>query len=175
MRRTHPRVPKCSLTRYDTISGPHNVVRLYADQHPDDIIGLVLVDSVHEQQAQRLRERLSPDSWAEIARLYGSNNPEQMDFEASAAQAAKAGNLGSVPLAVLQADHQQTNPAEAGISEETATETDEIMQELWPQLQRDLANLSTISSHTVVTDSGHFIQTDNPTAVVDAVRSVLTQ
>jgi pimeloyl-ACP methyl ester carboxylesterase len=51
------------------------VVRLYASEYPDEVVGLVLVDSTH------------PNQW--------------MDIRTSAAQVRAAGNFGDKPLVVL--------------------------------------------------------------------------
>ena len=48
-----------------------------------------------------------------------------------------------------------------------------MMHEIWQDLQRDLANLSSNSVYMVVESSGHFIQRDQPEVVVDAIRRVL--
>ena len=42
-------------------------------------------------------------------------------------------------------------------------------REIWQDLQRDLANLSSNSVYSVVESSGHFIQRDQPEVVVDAI------
>ncbi len=44
-----------------------------------------------------------------------------------------------------------------------------------PHLQGEFAALSTNSTHTVVDGSGHFIQTKDPDAVLEAIRSILRQ
>ena len=147
------------------------VVRLYADQHPEDVVGMVLVDSTHEDQVQLLQRRLSAASWSEVAGLFEADNPEHMDFEASTHQVARTTPLGDLPLVVLEADHQQTDAGAAEISAVAAAEIDSVMRQLWPELQVDLAALSTVGRHVRVKASGHFIQIDNPGAVVDAIRS----
>jgi len=150
------------------------VVRLFAAQHPDDIVGVVLVDSSHQEQPAQLQSRVSAAAWDEVSVFFGADNPENMDFTASASQVRRAQSLGSLPLVVLEATEQATNTTEAGISETTATEIDTAMSSLWPELQADLATLSTEGTHRVVTDSGHFIHEDNPTAVVAAITNVLS-
>lgn len=86
---------------------------------------------------------------------------------------AGAGDLGDLSLALLDAGQQESDAQEAEISLAPAAEIDRTMAELWPRLQSDLARLSTTSRHTEVERSAHFIQNDDPTAVVDAVHRVL--
>jgi pimeloyl-ACP methyl ester carboxylesterase len=47
------------------------------------------------------------------------------------------------------------------------------LHEIWQDLQRELAKLSSNSVYSVVESSGHFIQRDQPEVVVDAIRWVL--
>jgi pimeloyl-ACP methyl ester carboxylesterase len=150
-----------------------HVVRLFADQRPDEVVGVVLVDSTHEDQVDLLRQHLSPGAWAEVSGLFGTDNPERMDFAASAGEVAQAGDLADLPLVVLEATVQQSDAEGAGISPATAAEIDRVMAERWPDLQSDLARLSTTSRHAAVEGSGHFIQNDDPQAVVDAVHWTL--
>ncbi len=149
------------------------VVRLFAAQQPDDVVGVVLVDSAHEDQVTVLRRALSSQGWAAIEPFFRAGNPERMDFEASADQLKIAGGLGEIPLEVLEAGQQETPAAGAGISPSIAVEIDGVMRTHWPRLQADLASLSSNGHRRVVGASGHFIQIDQPEAVVDAVDEVL--
>ena len=55
----------------------------------------------------------------------------------------------------------------------TRPEAGPRLHEIWQDLQRDLANLSSNSVFSVVESSGHFIQRDQPEVMVDAIRRVL--
>ena len=55
----------------------------------------------------------------------------------------------------------------------TRPEAGPRLHEIWQDLQRDLANLSSNSVYRVVGSSGHFIQRDQPEVVIDAIRWVL--
>lgn len=145
------------------------VVRLFVDEHPDDVVAMVLVDSSHEEQTERqaqlLEQLLSPEAWAEISQAgeVGAN-PERMGVEASGTQVAAAGKLGDLPLIVLEA---------GGHDLQEQDEVQQAMADLWSTLQGELASLSTNSAHIVVPDSGHFIQTEQPDVVIDAIRSAI--
>ncbi len=150
------------------------VVRLFTNQHPDDVIGVVLVDSTHEDQPHRLHNSLSSEAWKELSIFFGSDNPENIDFTASADLVRATRDLGSRPLVVLEATEQSTDADDADITQATADEIDTAMADLWPELQADLALLSTAGTHQVVHGSGHFIQNDNPQAVTDAITRVIS-
>jgi len=149
------------------------VVRLFADQHPDDVVGMVLVDSTHEDQTARVRAEVSPKTWSEVAGFFGSDNSENIDLEASSAQVAATDDLGSLPLVVLEAGQEETETPPPGISQAAADEVDAVMRSLANELQLDLADLSTNGTHVLVEESGHFIQIDRHDAVIDAINSVL--
>ena len=49
------------------------------------------------------------------------------------------------------------------------------MHNVWQELQKDLARLSSNSKFVAVEDSGHFIQVDRPQVVTDAIRELVEQ
>jgi pimeloyl-ACP methyl ester carboxylesterase len=88
------------------------VVRLYASTYPDEVVGLVLVDSAHEDYYAAVREALLPEQLAEYDRAIEQGPAELADYadrelldpDASADQmreAAAASPLRPLPLAVL--------------------------------------------------------------------------
>ncbi len=86
----------------------------------------------------------------------------QSDWEASAAQVRAAGTLGDMPLVLLaRSDHR---PSESPVSDE--------MEALLIELEHKLLELSTNTTYMIAADSGHFIQREQPEAVVDAIRRV---
>ena len=49
------------------------VVRLYASMYPDEVVGMVLLDSTHEDVWLRFQEALTPAQWAEFEALTVTN------------------------------------------------------------------------------------------------------
>jgi len=153
--------------------------RLYVYQYPEEIAGLVLVDGSHQDQFTRIGEALpepkpdSPDSHKGFYHLWAgggwrdpASSPDNVDFVTSLEQLRDIGSLGDLPMVVLA--------SEAFLREApTRPEAGPRLHAIWQDLQRDLANLSSNSVYTVVEGSGHFIQRDQPEAVVDAIRRVL--
>jgi pimeloyl-ACP methyl ester carboxylesterase len=89
---------------------------------------------------------------------------------ASAAQlAASRRSYGDLPLIVLSAgiDGGKNLPPEFDDGERAAFDN------VWADLHRDQASLSTIGERRIVPGAGHGIQTDAPQAVIDAIREVL--
>lgn len=146
------------------------VVRLYASTYPDDVVGLVLVDSAHEDYYAAARQLMTPAQWDAFARPAANPdypNLERIDTEASAAEmreAASASPLQPMPLIVLT--HGQ--PFEWGPDFPAAA-----LEDLWPPLQENLASLVPDARLVVAKESGHFIQVQQPGLVIEAIRQVV--
>jgi pimeloyl-ACP methyl ester carboxylesterase len=86
----------------------------------------------------------------------------------SAAEAATAGKLGDMPLAVLSEDPDQPQP-------DLPEDLLKPASDAWQQMQEELAQLSTRSTRVIAKNSGHFIQFDRPDVVIEAVRKIVNQ
>lgn len=163
------------LLRTAAITGPYVMVghslggahvRLFASRHPRDVIGMVLVDSSHEDQATRLSAtgytpRPEPDPPSEP-------NPDRTDMLASLMEVGQAPWRANIPLVVLS--HGRKIAVDSpGITQEQAQRVEEI----WLQLQRELASRSSEGRLIVAQRSGHFVQSDEPQLVIDAIRDVV--
>lgn len=93
---------------------------------------------------------------------------EMQSFSQSAAEAAAAGSLGDLPLAVLS--HDPDRP-----SSEMPTDLAKQVNAEWEKMQEELAHLSTRGTRTVAKNSAHYIQFDRPDVVIDAVHGVVEQ
>jgi pimeloyl-ACP methyl ester carboxylesterase len=93
---------------------------------------------------------------------------EMKEFRQSAAQAAAAGSLGELPLAVLS--HDPDKP-----SAELPADLAKATNDSWEKMQEEMAHLSTRGRQLIAKNSGHYIQLDRPDIVIDAVRSVVDQ
>ncbi|MDP9184604.1 MAG: alpha/beta hydrolase [Actinomycetota bacterium] len=130
------------------------VSRLFAATYPDETIGLVLIESSHEDEIVPYRRYFRDDpkeaDWVDGGDL--------LDIDATAAALrAKARDFGSMPLIVIRAE----------------TYDDVLSESLWRRTQADLATLSTDGIEIEASHSGHFVQDDNPDVVVGAVRAVV--
>ena len=158
-----------------SVGGMH--VRVFAHDHPEEVVGMVLVDSSHPDQFLRARERLGADDWAIMERsvrtAHADPDKEPSDWELSSAFARQAGNLGIRPLRVLSHDPA----AQTGCmgSDCVSAAGNVIWESLWQELQVELASLSLTSERVVVAGSGHYIQGEQPDRVIDAIREVVDQ
>jgi pimeloyl-ACP methyl ester carboxylesterase len=176
-------------------------VRLYASLYRGDVAGIVLVDSSHPEQQKRLSPVVNDldAGWVREQEFFEFTMPfgmprllgfcgddaevraaecnfhnvresvtELKSISESAAQTARTGSLGDIPLAVLSSDPDRSEP---DLPEDLVKPTNDA----WQQMQTELAQLSTRSTHTIVRNSGHYIQLDQPAAVIEAVKRVVDQ
>lgn len=155
-------------------------VRLYAAAHSEDVIGVVLVDAVHENWWDRAQALLPPPTAADSPRLQNfrafmtneyripAQTPEGIDIPATAAQVAGAGDLGKRPLLVLVAGIPTV--VAPGLPADLETQLNALLQQTLPE---QLLTLSSFSMRLPVDDSGHNIPQEQPDAVVVAIRTML--
>jgi len=155
-------------------------VRLYASTYPDEVSGMVLVDSSSEDQVDRLKQIIPPELFDSF--VLASQNPpadaiaaypqlERILIEESSNQvrAAMAQQpMRPMPLVVLTRGMPASAEAELppGISADA-------LDDVWEQLQRQLAQLVPGARQVIATDSGHYIWLSQPELVIDATRAVV--
>lgn len=176
-------------------------VRLYASLYRSEVAGIVLIDSAHPEQIKRFppaindlnasdlrqQEFLAAITPFGIPRLLGFcgkdveirtaecnfKNAWEIVFEEkalpeSAAQTAATGSLGDLPLVVLSHDPNSPQP-------DLPEDLVKPLNDVWAQMQDELARLSTRSTHVVAKNSGHYIQLDRPDLVIETVREIARQ
>jgi pimeloyl-ACP methyl ester carboxylesterase len=140
------------------------IARLYASQFPEEVRGMVLVDSYSENECLRMRqifiESIGRSPKAE------STSPEDLNLDAMDEQARKEHWKAQIPLIVLSRAAPKPAPT---------SPMDIRLEAVREELQEELAPRSKISDHRVIAGAGHFIQYDRPQAVILAVRDVLAQ
>lgn len=157
------------------------VARLYASEFPEDVVGMVLLDSTHEDVWLRFQEALPPDQWAEFEALTVTNQ-ELLDAYPAAEewytaplrddattgqvrQARKDAPLHPMPLIVVAHGIPFGDPFPGWPSAK--------MEAVMTALQEDLATLVPNSRLEVATESGHNIHQDQPELVIGAIRQVV--
>jgi pimeloyl-ACP methyl ester carboxylesterase len=132
--------------------------RWYANQYPDELVGMVLIDAVHENKYERFEKILSEEQanrmWVSIKDP--SKNDENIDRIASMEQVHSKQAVFDFPLIVLT----------------RATDTDE-MNIIETSLQAEFLKLSSKSKQYFSKSDDHFIQNSEPDLVVDSIRQVV--
>lgn len=156
------------------------LMRLYAHSHPREVAGLVLVDSLHDDQFDAIGPSFPPESDTDLpalrqARAFWNGDwrdpastVERIDFPASFAQTRPIASLGHLPTRVIVAGTFRNHPLIPPAYRET-------LQRRWDALQQQFLRLSSAAILTTVGSSGHFVQTDAPRAVIEAVDSLLDE
>jgi len=143
------------------------LVRLYATRYPSEVAGLILVDSSHEQQLTRFATLPPPPAASTPPALLASINPETIDLAGTSAELAKAPWRANIPLVVLSRGLWFKTPTPSADPSAAARLT------IWQELHRELATRSPQAELVVAKNSGHYIQNDEPTLVIEAVRRVV--
>lgn len=186
-----------TMVKSAEINGPYIIVghsfggftaQLFAKTYTDETAGIVLVDSSHPQQVDRLakldlfetenrriitgRSEVIKEDSSELQKKWHMLNSRrkavfaQMDelkyFQDSADEVSNAGPMPDIPLAVLT----------RGISQLPTLENSESMEDVWLAMQIDLANSSQQGYQKIIPNSGHNIHIDKPDAVVNSVLEI---
>jgi pimeloyl-ACP methyl ester carboxylesterase len=139
--------------------------QLYARSHPDQVAGLVLVESNHPREAEQFEAHLTR---AQIAADHAetNSNPEGIDVYTSFEQVRATGRLPHVPLVVVTAGRSDGWPPGWDAA---------LFDRLRAEQQADLAHMVPGGKQVVASNSGHDVPDQQPEVVVDAIRTVLAQ
>lgn len=147
------------------------IVRLYASTYPKEVAGMVLVDAIPET----MQTLLSRGEWEKYNQLI-TEKPSQfakykdletIDFTASFDQVRKAKPLRNMPFIVLSRD----KPSEIGGN--SSVDFEISIEKAWKKGQNLLAKLMPSARQITKTQSGHYIQLEQPQMVIEAIRSVV--
>ena len=137
-------------------------VELYARLYPDEVAGVVLVDSRHPEFTARCEQVLGEGECG-VPGLMQLIMPGYMKRELD--RAAKTADQ-------LRATSPFPNIELVVLSRSMGEESDEFL-ELWLETQREYPKLTHRSVHIVSEKSGHYVHRDDPQAVIEAVWGVV--
>jgi len=149
-------------------------VRVFARTYPDEVAGIVLVDSAHPDQLAKFASILPPEEPGEAMPLkllrHGPSttlSTEAIDFRACAEQARGVMTIGLKPLVIVSQSPHALGPPGIPLP------MWEKMRIVWSDLQDNLLRLSALSTQVLATHAGHQIQVEEPGLVVNAILSVV--
>jgi pimeloyl-ACP methyl ester carboxylesterase len=178
-------------------------MQLYASQYPNEVAGMVLVDSSHENQFSRkdlpqippflplLIKALTPFGVARIINKIAEppNLPPDIEKERAAIYSrtrsmyAVADEMSAIPASVaqlraapMQLGDKPLIVLTRGMKEAipfSSPEEAERVDQAWREFQVDLARRSSKGKQIIAEKSGHYIQFYQPELVIDAVRQVI--
>lgn len=172
------------------------IARVYAQHYPSQVSGIVLIDSSHVDEADRIQPpgdgylpyfpRLIP-ILAQAFRPIGllrltladrflspfeprtfAESTKEMFYE-SLLEARTVRTLGDIPLIVLTAGRHRINPPESPIEARQQL----VWETKWIEAQKQLARLSTHSQQRVFPNADHDLTRDRPREILDAVHEVV--
>ena len=133
-------------------------VSVYAHEYPEEVAGLVLVDSTPVDYRERFLPTMTSD-FQEAYRKQFVREGNYEEFMESLGQLKEYEETLSMPVIVLSAgkkDHYS-----------------EASQELWNDMQRELALISSKGECVLAKNSAHYIQRDEPQVVIKAVEKLI--
>jgi pimeloyl-ACP methyl ester carboxylesterase len=160
-----------SLLEASGASGPYVLVghsfgglnlRLFTSLYPDEVAGLVLIEATPVDFPMREQERRSQLERAKLGTVLAlgpsAMRYEMESIERSAEQVREAGSLPEVPIVVLSS----VRPEESA-----------PFRSMWLNMQKEMALRLSARRHVVAERSGHYVQSDEPQLVVDAIRQLV--
>ncbi|HDR7671645.1 alpha/beta fold hydrolase [Bacillus wiedmannii] len=133
--------------------------RLFATFYPEDMLGIVLVDSTPENYKEDFLPIMSNEfQEAYYKQFVYESSYEEFTFSLSEVDRC-CKSMNDIPLVVLAAGKKAFYSQAAQLK--------------WLQLQEELLRLSSNNKFVIAEQSGHYIQKDEPHYVIDAVRWII--
>jgi pimeloyl-ACP methyl ester carboxylesterase len=141
------------------------ITQLYASTHPDDVAGLVLVESNHPDEVEQFEAKLTK---AQIAADHDETdaNDEGVDVYSSFAEVQAAARVPDRPLVVITAGRPEGWPPGWD---------PEVFDRLRAAQQKDLAGLTSHGTQLIARKSGHDVPLSEPGLVVEGIERVLSE
>lgn len=180
-----------ALLRAAALPGPYVLVghsyaglvaRLYASTHPDEVAGMVLVDTLSEG----LQDAMTPADWETWKKANARQDRdiaeypdlERIDFDVSLDQVRTAPPLRPQPLIVLSADVKLAEVvprmlAAGDLPADTPPDFGAVIDRANGEAQAKLARLVPGAKHRKDTRSGHDMMIDQPRLVIGAIEEVV--
>ena len=133
-------------------------MRMFAAEYPNEVCGLVLIDSTPEDYRERFLPAMSQDFQQAYNNqfVYEGNYDEFME---SLKQLKDTRQKLNVPLIVLSAGKKAHYSMES--------------QKLWNEMQREILKISSDGELVIAENSAHYIQNDEPELVVWAIKKLI--
>ena len=168
------------------------IARLFTDIHPDEVVGMVLIDGGHPDIFTRTLDHIPPPAADEPVSLTPFRDyytrlleeplkaPEYLDAKKSMEQLHAVKPLGDLPLVVLSHDTEERSAQYDYMQERFQpygapfpVDVFNAVEDDWALQMADMAALSTNSTLIIVKGSSFRIPTSQPESVVEAIRIVL--
>jgi pimeloyl-ACP methyl ester carboxylesterase len=140
------------------------IINAFARLYPNETKAVILLDATHPDQTDFFKEEHPFLYGILTTAMISSDAPYEMTLLNGARSEFKSlPSFPDVPLLVLTADEQSS-----------IFESKEIRKQ-WILFQKDLASMSTRSTHLIIKGSGHFIHQDKPNIVIREIQKILME
>jgi pimeloyl-ACP methyl ester carboxylesterase len=153
-----------------SFGGPEAVA--FAAAYTDDVTGLLLIDASPVSWPAAVCEVREDGTKAAAALIENcasqidpSKNDERLDALKAFSEVAQITNLGTMPMTVMTAAEHPFDGLNPTIAQR--------LNDTWNDGQRDWATLSTRATLVTVPDTGHYIQLDQPSTVIEQLELLL--
>jgi streptogramin lyase/pimeloyl-ACP methyl ester carboxylesterase len=140
------------------------VVRALAEQQPEAVLGMVLVDPVPDRFLEDAAAIL-PESMLRTFAQHLAGGDEASELQ----RTVRGGDFGALPLIVIAADTERMFGPDGDLDQVSS----QRLREAWRSGQEEISALSTEGALIEADGSDHFIQYWQPDRVVGAVHAVL--
>ena len=166
-----------------------HIIRYFAYQHPDQVAGLVMIDSSHPDSASRTLAVMPPAASEDSDFLKEMrynlthcesyvDDPEHdlegFDFPAWDDQVRETGSLGDLPLVVIAAANHAKDEGDP-VNDPTLVPPSlaAAFEKAHLEAQADLARLSTRGRLIIARESGHLVQVYEPELVTGVIKEMV--
>ena len=136
--------------------------RVFADMYPQDVIGMVLIDSSQEafnDWAKTNLRDLRKEEEGRIAKASEGVRAESESLETSYSEARNAKISPGIKVVLISAMQDEGMPAEA--------------RKMWIQKHKDWIATVPGGKHIIAEKSGHFVQAQDPALVIETIRQIV--
>lgn len=153
-----------------------SVVRLFVSMYPDNISGLILEDSQHEDILEEQRKILKGKDLEKLEEMFSRFKPPdnpitEGDYRnITMEQIKKSKPLPQVPFAVLTAGDRSK-----GMPPVFSKEANQKIAELGIELQKKLAALIPGGKHIIVEGVGHNMHLEKPEVLIETMNEMIKE
>lgn len=170
------------------------LMQLYASRFPDEVAGMVLVDSSHPDQVSQTKDLETVSMLGTVIRVLApfgiprflfpvpAGSPESRTNAVRSLERELQMTTKSIQTAASELTGLRQSLFDAGAYRPDLGQRPLIVltegrrkAKFWLDMQEDLTKLSAVSDWQIVDDAGHFIHHDRPEAVVNAILRILEQ
>jgi pimeloyl-ACP methyl ester carboxylesterase len=141
--------------------------QLFARLHPQEVVGMVLVDSIHEDHYDRVPPLIGLEAHDDMVRAASKGEDFEIpdDVLESIKQVRATPPLPDIPILVISAGHDW-GPKDSTWGKIRAA---------WIEMHADLASRAIRGRHIIDRESGHRPHIENPQLVIEAIREVVEE